>query len=541
MTGVNWSPYVQLTEGAVYDPDETYYLDDKHYGLEVWNENVVQFHNLVINGRLYVKTAEPDVKIDDEFITMISDSENGEKTLRVTQLFADASSSAPSPILSGIVYVDNERAIEESKINQLQTYYPNLKFIFKNVTKAYSAEFLFMNPDTGIEEYVQFKDGSKLPSVQKIRQDQFSANTWFTNPFSLYNPQRAHYDFVGWSTNPNADPNSAEVIRNVTEWQALHLVEDQYNYVYYAIFAIHSYSISFYDGNGQLFTSTQLDYGIVGIPEPAAVPSKDDSELALDRTYGFVGYTDNLMTNKIVDLSYETVRGKMDYYAVFEEMSVYDNIQPRFFRNGGLWGRETNKIILQLDRRVSGKITVPATWTDEFGVEYIVAAIDNSFASSTTMTNVSPNGDLLTHVFFEKGTQIQSFNQEAFRGYNRIFDASLPENRLKFVEFPSTLTSIGDSAFFAADALDYGELNIDPNLRNVVDVSGSSVQAIGTGCFQMAFKDGTSTENFKIGSKVKNIGQNAFYNIRVQIGVITIGTANEPSLLSFDGAPVSIF
>ena len=91
--------------------------------------------------------------------------------MRQEKIFADASSSQPNPIISGIVYVDNIIAVEESYIrNTLQPMYPNLTFFFKNVTKAYSAEFLFRNPETGVDEYVKFANGSKVPSIQKIAQ-----------------------------------------------------------------------------------------------------------------------------------------------------------------------------------------------------------------------------------------------------------------------------------------------------------------------------------------------------------------------------------
>ena len=218
MEDVNWSPYVQLTEGAVYDRTcDDYYLDNNHYGFEKWTKVAADFDELVLNGKLYLYTGAPSVTVGDEFKDLLLG-------LRNEDIYADASSNQANPIISGVVYVNNDTTIEESYIrNTLQPMYPNLTFFFKTVTKAYSAEFLFRNPETGVDEHVAFADGSKMPSIQKISQSQYAQNNqiWFSDPFKLYAPERTHYDFKGWSTDPDADPSSSTVITNVTEWNKL--------------------------------------------------------------------------------------------------------------------------------------------------------------------------------------------------------------------------------------------------------------------------------------------------------------------------------
>ena len=438
MEDVNWSPYVQLTEGAVYNQTEdNYYIDNKHYGFEKWTKVASDFDELVLNGKLYLYKGTPEVTIGDEFKDMLLG-------LRNEDIYADASSNQANPIISGVVYVDNNTAIEESYIrNTLQPMYPNLTFFFKTVTKAYSAEFLFRNPETGIDEYVTFADGSKMPSVQKISQAQYAANNniWFNDPFTLYKPERTHYDFKGWSTNPEADPTSSEVITNATDWKALRINSTKYDYIYYAIFEKHKYTITFYDGDGSFLVDPfVIEYGVEGIPEPDLVPYLDDSELDLYSTYGFTGFTDNTLTNKIVDLAAVTVRNNMSYYPVFEEVNVYDNIHPEYFSsveyNAG--------VQLTLIKKVQGKITIPVQFDGKD-----VLSLNSSFATynNKATTGFSPMGENLTHVFFQKGTKVQQFEMYCFDGN----DTDPNSTNLKYVEFPDSLLGIGDFAFSSCD------------------------------------------------------------------------------------------
>ena len=195
-------------------------------------------------------------------------------------------------------------------------------------------KFLFRNPATGKDEYVPYKNNasSKLPSVLKISQDAYDDNNniWFNSPFDLYNPERKHYVFAGWSTSPEG---GVDLITNSEDWNELRITANIYDYTYYAIFEIDSYDVTFLDGDGSVLEggALRLPYGTEGITPPNVVPYKDDSTLPLHSTYGFVGYTDNPNTNKLVNLSTTMVRDHVTYYPVFEETSVYSNIRPEYF------------------------------------------------------------------------------------------------------------------------------------------------------------------------------------------------------------------
>ena len=517
MTDVKWSPYVKLTEGAIYNPDETnYYIDNKHYGLEPWEKSSSAFDNLILNERLYLYTGEPEVNIGSEFKDLLLG-------LREESIFADASSTQKNPIISGIVYINNgtgsSNAIEESYIrNTLQQMYPNLTMFFNNVTKAYSAEFVYRDPETKTNSYVPMRDGSKFPSVQKIsRADyQYNSNVWFSDPFNLYKPEKTHYDFIGWSTNPDIDPNSSSVIKTTTAWNNQSINPNVYDYTYYAIFKIHDYSITFYDGNGEkLVPTTSLDYGTIGIPEPDKVPYLDDGELDLYMTYSFKGFTDNPLTNKVINLAETIVRNNVEYWPVFEAINVYDNIHPEYY-DSLTYG--VNGVQLVLKKEVQGKITIPAT----FGGKPVLS-LNASFACEAHEQCI-PMGQSLTHVFFQKGTQIENFGAYCFSGSNR------GTNKLKYVEFPESLTSIGSSSFQWCKALDYSVVQTVDKLPTAV-IKGSNVKTIGSAAFQQAFASKTSTPILTIGSSVTNIGEKAFYNTQLNVQTVMIGSISQKSNL----------
>jgi len=57
MTNVQWSPYIKVTEDEAYDSTVSYYIDNGHYGLTVFNHstdyNVDKWPVQVANGEVY--------------------------------------------------------------------------------------------------------------------------------------------------------------------------------------------------------------------------------------------------------------------------------------------------------------------------------------------------------------------------------------------------------------------------------------------------------------------------------------------------------
>jgi hypothetical protein len=224
------------------------------------------------------------------------------------------------------------------------------------------------------------------------------------------------------------------------------------------------------------------------------------------------------------------VRGTVKLYPVFEEISVYDNINKDFFSPGLYYGETQNGVELTLIKEVKGKITIPATFMFN-GSEQPVLSINASFGATTNAySGFTALGKNLTHVFFaksdepSKNTQIENFASYAFFGHGTLTDYS----QLKFVEFPDTLKSIGNYCFSRCGNLDYSVVANDPNAR----IKGSNVTTIGEYAFLAAFKT-KNVVDLKIGSSVTSIGGSGFRNMNLTYSNLLIGDSSNLSNLSF--------
>jgi hypothetical protein len=128
------------------------------------------------------------------------------KTLYTQDKFKNFSGQG-NPELTGLIYIHNSTQINEADVVELQSYYPHLTFFFKDVKPAYSAKFVIFDPENYSEKYVKWANGSTSPSVQKIQS--YSEDTYFSNPFNDYKPEKTHYDFIGWSLD-NRNPYDEE-------------------------------------------------------------------------------------------------------------------------------------------------------------------------------------------------------------------------------------------------------------------------------------------------------------------------------------------
>ena len=506
MNDVNWSPYQKLTEGTIYDENETYYEDDKHYGFKVWQKNASTFENLVLNGKLYILKEDVSNIIGNDFVTDVQNN------LRNTVIFSDASSSAANPIISGIVYVNNdeEHAIEESDIrNKLQPLYPNLTFFFAHVNKAYSAEFLYRDNETGIDKYVPFKNGLEEDSIQKISKGDFEKDRtiWFEDPFEKYKPEKTHYDFVGWSANPNANPeeNMQDIITE-GNWSG-EIEEDKYDYVYYAIFKIHEYDIIFYDGDGSELETIKVPYGSQSTPLPNKVPYKDDSQLNELYTYSIIGYTDNPLTNKLIDLSTTMVRNNTHYYPVFKEINVYDNfyyidnmdsyfsfIEKEYIDQYTFRPQISGYYLDFKKDEKGGKINM------EFRGKITLPAVRNGKPIIGISQNLFENQLGITHIFFQNKIkpedEVGSYKHELRQiGASAFYDCV----NLKVFEWTDKLQQIDDNAFFGCISLESSTI-------------GKSIVSIGSGAFAYAFAPNEAGQvNITLPSSLKGFfGGNIF-------------------------------
>ena len=351
------------------------------------------------------------------------------------------------PNITGVIYINNATAIVEGgdTYTKLQTAFPGLTFFFANVTKGYTAKFIQMN-----------NDGTyTLIGTQKIASNNTSDT--FENPINKYKGKYedlvANYDFYGWSTNiAVSTPNGVETISakdaqwyqsskgyliNTTtntvaipqadqydNWTGA-IVEGTYDYIFYAVYGVHKYNMTWIDGDGEtILATTAVPYGQT-ITEPNAYPYKDDTELDKEKTYSFSGWS--LMAGgKTIKLSSYQATRDYTFYACFTESDVHAKATDEKYFS------VTNNGSLQTisGMKYKGKITIPTTIN---GIT--VVSIDIDAFMSQTSNNDNKYG--LTGVFFMPDTQIKSFGANSFQN---CYD-------LKYVEYPATLTSINNQAF----------------------------------------------------------------------------------------------
>ena len=486
MTDVNWCPYTKLVIGDVYDPSapELYFKDNGHYGLESYTwKNINIFNADIANGEVYKYNPElaesAEMITSDEMIKLLKDNHQIK--------------------LEGIIYIKNKTKVDELTVNKLNNKdkYPNLKIFYGGeMQKAYSAKFVLplelIDEDTNTWTYKYVPVGdSDEESIQKVAvSDYSSTKNIFSNPFTLYNPEKLHYDFLGWSTDPLGREN---LITNETEWNNFIIASDQFDTIFYAIFTIKKYDITFYQGANETVVKS-MDYGSF-ITVPNEKPWIDDKDLALTETYAFVGYSSSEPSSgdyhvvsdnsNITDITTEKVTGPRSYYPVFMPMSVYDNIHEEYYildSQGNLSLKDS--VIL------SGKITLPTS----IGGKSVLSIADSGFYNGS-----GKDTSKITHIFWQQdGRKVTTILDNAFQYCSSLV----------YFEMPSTVTTIGPYAFSTCEKLFYGNLGVKDTDDYAVEDFFKNITSIG----QFAFLN-TSITDLIISNKTTYIGRRAFRSI----------------------------
>lgn len=527
LADVNWCPYEKLGEGDIYIEEDAdlYYIDNGHYGFDTYEYSSLEDYNInLLSGNLYKK----NTSISDDTIALIDDK--GYEmfiALMTSEAFTDITATKSADI-GGIIYFDNTYTVDEEYIrNTLQNAYPDLKIFFKTVTKAYSAKFVYKNAETGALEYVEFADGSSaIASVQKVSQSDFNDGTytWFPDdPYKIYSPKRTHYDFLGWSTSTSKDD-----IISQEDWFNQKITLNNFDYIFYAIFVIHSYNITFenpYDesfGNGTGKVILTIPYGTV-VSTPEEIPYRPDDELALESTYGFLGYNLSVDKSTAMDLTTYKSRADVTFYPIFKEMSVYDNVHPEFFtfedhiysqessrmNNVGYESLASSPTSKQIQGyavtpavTLKGKITIPA-FKDTTDTLPVIALGD--FVS---------NSSQITHLFFEKDSTVYEIMDRAFMGMSSLV----------YVDFATT------------NSVRYIGLNTFQNCSLEAKNFQLSDKCfyIGTRGFNAGIVSDVTTTIY-IPSSLICIGQNGFAYLPISQGsILSIGEKENKSKLNFN-------
>lgn len=521
LTKVNWSPYVQLVEGDVYDKDATYFTDNGHYGFTPYEYHAGNFPVQVLNGEIY----KLDTSIAEADINQITDVEMF-KTFISDSNYVGTNEGSDCPNITGIMYVANETPVDELWVrNTLVKKFPQLTVFFKNVTQANSARFI-LQEDDGTWEYVPNKDiNNTEPSVQKI-----ADGKWFENPYKIYAPTKDAYDFVGWSTTPNEsglisryDATPAE---QQAAWDELTLEEGVRDYIFYAIFEVHRWEIVFKAGLNENTLETYEVMNIIHgevLTTPNIIPSVPEDNLPLEQRYRFLGWTQNVRQltveseaeAKLVNIESLLSTQNTEFYAVFLKESVYASATSSSYFDfpahtfvHPVTKEAIQGYAIQPKMVLSGKITLPTKTPD--GKDIIAV---QGFQSCS-----------ITHLFWDGTPAVRHITSLAFQNMSS----------LKYFDLPASLQMIDESAFaqcYNLEPLDFGKCK--------------SLAYINHFACTSAFKsDRTFTLN--IPASVTYIGSLAFSfmsfagNGAEPTFSVNIGAPNEPtSLTDFQDAWLS--
>ena len=208
----------------------------------------------------------------------------------------------------------------------------------------------------------------------------------------------------------------------------------------------------------------------------------------------------------------------MTFYAIFEEGSVYDNVHPEYFifspaayseEYEEIYGGDTAYNIYDPDgatvaysviinKILTGKVTIPATYNGKPVIE--------------VLSNAGVDYRNITHIFFEKGTQVRRIGSNAFNGCNN----------LKYFEFTDTLREIQQRAFFNC-SLDVNLVDLNKNIYKVQYQS-----------FNNAFSG--TTDTLLIGGSIVRFASQCFLNLnKATIQNIQVGTSDRPSQINLSG------
>ena len=524
MTDVDWCPYTKLMKGDIYDSSATYYIDNGHYQFKRYNINedsTAGFNAKVLNGEIYRDDRRTDiVTVDDSFLSMLKEFISSTNSSNYQNYDANS-----HPELTGIVYVENNTAVDESYIaNTLQKKFPGLTFFFKNVTKAYSGKFVIYDEEALTYTYVPFIDGStSIPSLQKITQSEFEAGAVrFDEPFSLYSPKKDHYDFIGWSTTP-----TGTILTNATEWNESSdtlitnailsdgsINDDNYDYIYYARFEKHKYNIRFHNlldntygeytddyGNYNLNTVTYGEALTANVPMPWADDSSLDPEernsfrgWTFDKDSGIIHSSTVNLSNILVDVTKYPAIKDYDLYAVFQSESVYDTptSYEYFIFTDNSDGTKTIHLNPENGNNLTGKVTLPAKDPDGNEISTIGFILNDGQATASSI------GINITYVFCEKDSNyVRTVAGNNSRGSFADATNGYTDYKIIGVYLPDTLKVIGTHAFRY-------------NLK-IKTVKFNCVEEIHEGAFYLSLTSGRGNlEMDSLPDTVRSLGKAAF-------------------------------
>lgn len=411
LENIDWCPYTQLSVYDEYDSNTNYYQVTDHSTFVPYTYDENTWQQLLLNGKIYTYEYSPDQEIItslDLLDFFLQDYENGLATTTHLNHYTNMeSSTAALPRLTGVIYVENteQTPIQEDTLTSVYAEkWPELTIFAKYVRES------------NIVKYVQATDDGRENELSVIR----LASTVEHPVLTTVVPSKAHYDFIGWSTDIagnnmflNYDFENRTYPNAETELAAFTYTMSQNVLVLYAQFKIHEHNVYYYVGDeliGGAPVKVPYNTALVG---PSVMPYKDDSDLALTRTYKFNGYSMNSEdTTEVTQAPPAIVLRDLNLYATFVEADVHDNIitDMSWFNFSPI-----SQTLSVAKAGLTGKITLPAQYNGQDVLIFATAGIEQ------------PG---VTHIFWERGSKVNTLSQSCFAGkvYSNLMYFEIPVN-----------------------------------------------------------------------------------------------------------------
>lgn len=528
MTNQQWTPYVQVENGEFYNPEQTYYFLNDHGMFDTsWSFTTPEdWAEQTLNGTLYTidanKWNQKDTITDYSLFTKFVNAYNAALSAGTESKWGmkEVTSTASVPTITGTIFINNdvgspidEILFDKNNPDGLAIRWPNLKFTAAHIATA------------NLSKYVRTYESGKV-EVLTIGRTKGTAPTLPTD--LLTPPSQPYYDFAGWSlSDPNKVENAPLVLEfnsnytsvdnmyTTTEaWNALAFDENTTVLTFYAVFHPHVYMMTFKYEDETVIDTVGTPYGSP-IVLPSVVPYQDESNLAFEEKYAFLGYA--YTPDAITPLDMSKVQASRDttFYALFDRTSVYSNPIPNdylVFTKTTITLDEMHytapstiglEISLNTNYHFQGKITLPTEAEDPTnpGTMLPVVAFLSSANGGFANNGRGGSNNAITHIFWDRSGNRQA---SLLTTGNDVFANS----KYKYVELPATCQQIGSGAFYGAeiDEIDLSHiLGIENGGFNSASLNMEALQLTNVGMLgQRAFGYQKHGLTFIFGSENQN-------------------------------------
>ena len=498
---VDWSPYELLDETVSQVSGVTYYIRNSNNTYSELPSGITFDYARKNLGGVYRYNADkvlrysasenkhglPDLNILKLFIQDFDDNtktnQNGKYLFRDT---FESNNQKFLPHIGGEIYIDNDTAIDEYELYTIQERYnavlgvndTKMTICAKTVADCKRAQFVEMVDD-------------KQVTLATYRSSSASAKVFPTAKDKIADCARQHYDFKGWVSKTDAmaydstfiDENGvplsnsivlkdSEILNHLVDLDTL--VFGNNPEVYYAVFVLHEYSVTYIldeelyntdPTNTKAYEVKLVPSGNVLSSNPVStIPWKTSAAQSLTMMYVFKGWAYH---NESSPRDLSRIRAQVDVtlYPVFEEDSVYNNPLDAQYIDYVI-NRNNQVYIRGIKRHLGGKVCIP-NYIEGYPVVSIVGSnfsgtnytSVNAIPDSNEVTLLASNGFQqnpdITHIFFQgannngSGVTIRSLGTYCF-----AYCTSL-----EYIDMPQTLKAFGNSCCWNCWNLSFASLS----------------------------------------------------------------------------------